>query len=71
MSDQRSRRKTRGRSYQGISLRDYFAAQALPGLMALVAAGLLGEGESSATLAGHASDCYAVADAMLREREKR
>jgi len=51
-------------SYKGMTLRDYFAGQALSGL---VADEVLGD-EIDAT--GVAKRCYLVADAMLKEREK-
>ena len=47
----------------GMSLRDYFAGQALAGLLPNYATLLRGEG-------GLASDAYALADAMLAERAK-
>ena len=44
-----------------ISLRDYFAAKAMQGILA---------GELATTeLATIARDCYAIAEAMLEERE--
>lgn len=51
--------------YSGMTLRDYFASQALSGLCVV---------ESWSDLQGHgalvASICYELADAMLAEREK-
>ena len=51
----------------GMSLRDYFAAKALPGLMYMVAHGAHGPASSPD---GCASEAYKLADAMLRERAK-
>ncbi len=48
-----------GTAYQGMSLRDYFAAKAMQGI--------LFEGLDPAETAQHA---YEMADAMLKEREK-
>lgn len=45
----------------GMSLRDYFAAQALEGLLCACCAGLPGEA---------ASNAYKYADAMLEARDK-
>jgi hypothetical protein len=59
-------------SHQGLSLRDYFAARALHVLpaftrvMDLHGDGLLDE-ESAANMA---TNCYALADAMLKAREQ-
>jgi hypothetical protein len=50
----------RSRLY-GMSLRDYFAAAALQGLMARIV--------YEPACAGTAADCYAFADAMLAQRE--
>lgn len=44
--------------YQGMTLRDWFASQALAFI------------RSSGTNEGLAQACYAIADAMLAEREK-
>jgi hypothetical protein len=53
----------------GMSLRDYFAAKALVGFQAFVRGGW--SGEMPADMARHiAVNCYAIADAMLAEREK-
>jgi len=50
---------------EGMSLRDYFAAQALPAVYAgHHATGLLGTTEAIA------ADAYQLADAMLAERKK-
>jgi hypothetical protein len=48
---------------EGMTLRDYFAAQALSSLVGLFAEG----GHSAGAVA---ADCYAIADAMLAERAK-
>lgn len=50
-------------TYSGMSLRDYFAACAMQGLVV---------GESDAFQARHsvATEAYAIADAMMKERAK-
>lgn len=53
-------------SSYGMSLRDYFAGQALVGLMTRKVAGADGPGWH----AGYAAVAYAVADAILAERAK-
>ena len=50
-----------GRLLETISLRDYFAAKAMQGLLA----GTLKSSDTSLI----ARDCYAMADAMLKARE--
>lgn len=50
---------------RGMSLRDYFAAQALTGVLSNLAA--MDAGVRS-DLARFATDCYRMADAMLAER---
>lgn len=52
----------------GMSLRDYFAAKAMQGILA----GVLADGSSFDTdCAAHAADAsYKVADAMIKERAK-
>jgi len=47
----------------GMSLRDYFAGQALAGAMASL------KSDETWPAPGMAAHCYRVADAMLRERE--
>lgn len=49
-------------SSPGLSIRDYFAGQAL--------AGMLADPTSDGTKSQYASDAYAYADAMLKAREK-
>jgi hypothetical protein len=49
----------------GMSLRDYFAAQALPGFITQYA-----QGNPVPWCENIAQWCYAYADAMLRERER-
>ena len=56
-----------GESYGGMSLRDYFAGQALVGLLAMPAS-LDGMGKTDKLIAQYA---YAVADAMLAARDAR
>ena len=46
---------------EGMTLRDYFAGQALVAIIGL---------ESGASLNGECSDAYLYADAMLAERDK-
>ena len=54
-----------GVSYQGISMRDYFAAKALQALIALHARG---DQDSGETMLKHTDEAYQFADAMLRSR---
>jgi hypothetical protein len=57
--------------YGGMTLRDYFAAQALIGLMAACADKTVKEGkDANEVAAGVAIACYSLADAMLAERNK-
>lgn len=51
------------RSLHGMSLRDWFAGQAMAGMLANMRGGL-------DTIADHASHAYVYADAMLAERSK-
>lgn len=51
----------------GMSLRDYFAGQALAGVLTNLAAMKY---ESRHDLARFAADCYRMADVMLAERAK-
>jgi hypothetical protein len=48
-------------AHEGMTLRDYFAAKAMQGLLA----GTLKSSDTSLI----ARDCYAMADAMLKARE--
>ena len=50
-------------NHPGMTLRDYFAAQALAGIMAAIPSTIRYEE------ADVAKDCYALADAMLARRE--
>jgi hypothetical protein len=52
----------------GMSLRDYFAAQALPALVAVVSAGHHQTVVQEPIETVMARDCYRLADAMLRAR---
>lgn len=52
----------------GMSLRDYFAGQAIAGIAAGFHAGIIDD--LSALIHGGAVLAYEMADAMLREREK-
>lgn len=61
----------------GMSLRDYFAAQALPAAIAHNKEALESDGvafylggDVEIIPAGIAEDCYNIADAMMRERER-
>jgi hypothetical protein len=56
------------RQDEGMSLRDWFAGQALPGVMAVCRGDTLAEGETSPQMFARKS--YAVADAMLAERAR-
>lgn len=60
--------------HEGMSLRDYFAAQVLNGLlsdgMGQAALSLVEKGEAD-SISGYLAECaYGYADAMLAEREK-
>ena len=50
--------------HPGLSLRDYFAAQALVGITSL------SNDPRCPTIQGQASLCYELADAMLKERNR-
>ena len=54
-----------GTAYQGMTLRDYFAAKAMQGLIAQSAGTALGSRVEVA-----AEYAYAAADAMLKARER-
>lgn len=54
-----------GISYQGISMRDYFAAQAL---QALIASLLSSNADGKPTLSSYTDQAYEIADAMLKSR---
>lgn len=54
----------------GISLRDYFAGQAIQGILgASSIVYYFNHGQSCGTLEAHAADAYRMADAMLAARE--
>lgn len=54
----------------GMSLRDYFAAQALTGVWSLALAHLTETGETAAVQPPRiAAMCYEIADAMLEKRK--
>lgn len=57
-------------SVPGMSLRDWFAGQALAGLLAHPECRTVGPGHEEATICA-AREAYAVSDAMLAERAKR
>lgn len=52
----------------GMSLRDYFAGQALPGLVTCEP--VADEADSDAPARQVAKDAYRIADAMLAERDR-
>ena len=52
-----------GAGYSGMSIRDYFAAKALSGMMSR-------KDSDGWTQSEIASDCYKYADAMIKERER-
>lgn len=58
-------------SQEGISVRDYFAGQALTGMIAegMFASALSQEGDTPAAFGRMAEDCYGFADAMLTARK--
>lgn len=62
--------------YEGMTLRDYFAGQALPAVISATSAGTHQPGLSNPDIAGRpiedriAYDAYRLADAMLKERSK-
>ena len=53
-------------NWEGMSLRDYFAGQALTGLARSHAEGTVDDYQPEHV----AQDCYRLADAMLKERER-
>jgi hypothetical protein len=53
----------------GMTLRDYFAAQVLPQIFAMSANGTLSTPSGSTTQADIAKGAYAIADAMLAVRD--
>lgn len=62
-------------AYMGMTLRDYFAAKALPAVIAGSCAGQHHPGSASGKLGGKtedliAMDAYAMADAMLNARQQ-
>lgn len=72
--DPRTRDESRQQAH-GMSLRDWFAGKALAGLMAnpggpIQANGMSGWGLTNCDVSAVAKYCYALADAMLAEREK-
>jgi hypothetical protein len=56
-------------THQGMSLRDYFAAQALPAMVAVVSSGTHNPTSDGSIEDAMARDCYRLADAMLRARK--
>lgn len=69
--DPSDRRTTDTTPQEGMSLRDYFAAKALPALVAASEKRNDSNGQTDAGLAARvAKYAYIVADAMLVEREK-
>jgi hypothetical protein len=55
----------------GVTLRDYFAAAALPGIVTQLRAGVSMLAGVDGLAAAVAKEAYALADAMLAERAKR
>lgn len=58
-------------SHGGMSLRDYFAGQALPATLIAMANGQHGVNPGKGVMESAAIDSYAMADAMLAQRETR
>lgn len=63
-------RPKRFSSYPGITIRDYFAAKALNGMLAYPGCDQRGSHHNNNTPEGVASMAYEYADAMLKERVK-
>lgn len=57
-------------AYEGMSLRDYFAAKAMVGMLAYAGDSLRGSHHTNNTPEGVAQMAYGYADAMLAERAK-
>jgi hypothetical protein len=53
-------------AYPGVTVRDYFAAKALPGVLYMVAHGVH---DAASSAEGCALEAYKLADAMLKARE--
>lgn len=63
--------ETNTRFYHGMSLRDYFAGQVAPQVVADIASGALSPEEDGRSVAQVvAENAYILADAMLEHREK-
>jgi hypothetical protein len=58
-----------GSGYKGMTLRDYFAAQALTGILGSGDAKLENIISDKSATAEFAQSCYIIADAMLKARE--
>lgn len=62
------------RGFRGLSMRDYFAAMAMQGMMSVAVPGLDGRATvgsvQTATGRSITETAYSVADSMLRAREK-
>ena len=56
------------RAYEGMSLRDWFAGQALAGMLA--SPPIASREQSNVNHQAWAANAYAFADAMIQEREK-
>jgi len=56
---------------EGMSLRDYFAAQALPALMANFLGKDLDLTDPHGWMEGLAMDAYSMADAMMKQRDEK
>jgi hypothetical protein len=58
-----------GEPFQGMDLRDYFAAASLPALIANFLAKELDEEDPKGWMEGLSMDAYSMADAMLKQRK--
>jgi len=62
--------KAEVKPHHGMTLRDYFAAKVMQGILASCPEGMSRNSLSPELLAGWASVSYRISDAMLAEREK-
>lgn len=54
----------------GMTLRDYFAAKAMQGMMSFPGTEAMGNYHNNCDTSDMASEAYRIADAMLKERER-